>query len=280
VATKYFPNFTMARSQEKAMSMLNRWVDQRRGVESGLLSQQRVARFPGECRTVKEGEIARSQILRELGSSISQIQNTSLGEMRIRELNDTINRLLRSKYAWEMQIKQLGGPDYSKIGMTVSESDGVEIPGQGGYRYFGAAKNLPGVREALTAEVTESSQARKTRKQLLKNIKPDYYGWRDEDDPELLVEEMLVEASAIESLIQNQEGQSIVGRTESPTRNDAIPLDIDTNEFDQLLLQKRKEMLLAKYIKPKQQRADLSQYHEQHVQHGGGEVPATVRMIE
>lgn len=36
----------------------------------------------------------------------------SLGEHKIRDLNDKINKLLREKRHWERQIKSLGGPDY------------------------------------------------------------------------------------------------------------------------------------------------------------------------
>ena len=35
-----------------------------------------------------------------------------LGEFKIRDLNDEINRLLKEKYAWEDRILELGGPDY------------------------------------------------------------------------------------------------------------------------------------------------------------------------
>ena len=35
-----------------------------------------------------------------------------LGEFRIRDLNDEINKLLREKRHWEDRILELGGPDY------------------------------------------------------------------------------------------------------------------------------------------------------------------------
>jgi len=43
-----------------------------------------------------------------------------------------------------------GGPDYKKIGPKMLDHDGKEVPGNRGYKYFGAAKDLPGVRELLT----------------------------------------------------------------------------------------------------------------------------------
>ena len=38
-----------------------------------------------------------------------------LGEFKIRDLNDEINKLLKEKGLWEDQIKDLGGPDYKVI---------------------------------------------------------------------------------------------------------------------------------------------------------------------
>lgn len=39
--------------------------------------------------------------------------SAGLGEFRIRDLNDEINKLLREKRYWEERIKELGGPDYA-----------------------------------------------------------------------------------------------------------------------------------------------------------------------
>ena len=41
------------------------------------------------------------------------VANTAgLGEYRIRDLNDEINKLLREKRHWEDRIVELGGPNY------------------------------------------------------------------------------------------------------------------------------------------------------------------------
>ncbi len=83
---------------------------------------------------------------------VSDIQNASLGEHRIRDLNDEINKLLRIKAKWEDRIRELGGPDYKTQSNKLIESDGVQLPGADGYKYFGAAKNLPKVRELFQKE--------------------------------------------------------------------------------------------------------------------------------
>jgi hypothetical protein len=61
---------------------------------------------------------------------VSTIQNAGLGEHRIRDLNDDINRLIREKNHWEERIKDLGGPDYRKTGAKLYDSYGVELPGR------------------------------------------------------------------------------------------------------------------------------------------------------
>ena len=63
-------------------------------IESGTLRESTGARYPSECRSIKEGEVARSQVVRRLTSLITQIQDSTLGEQRICDLNDEINRLL------------------------------------------------------------------------------------------------------------------------------------------------------------------------------------------
>ena len=41
-----------------------------------------------------------------------------LGEFRIRDLNDEINKLLREKRHWEERILELGGPDHNVSATT------------------------------------------------------------------------------------------------------------------------------------------------------------------
>ena len=43
---------------------------------------------------------------------MAQIQNAGLGEFRLRDLNDEINKLIREKRHWEKRIIKLGGPNY------------------------------------------------------------------------------------------------------------------------------------------------------------------------
>lgn len=75
----------------------------------------------------------------------------------------------------------MGGPDYRASTSRVVDAMGSELPSevQSGYKYFGAAKDLPGVRELFESE-NFSQVDKKTKAQLYRNLTPDYYGWRDE----------------------------------------------------------------------------------------------------
>ena len=50
---------------------------------------------------------------------------------------------------------ELGGANYNGMEPKSYDADGRELPGSGGYKYFGAAKELPGVRELFQAEAPE-----------------------------------------------------------------------------------------------------------------------------
>lgn len=54
------------------------------------------------------------------------------------------------------------------------DAQGREIPGFGGYRYFGAAKDLPGVKDVYKREIPIAPE--KTAAQLRKSIDEEYFG--------------------------------------------------------------------------------------------------------
>lgn len=60
------------------------------------------------------------------------------------------------------------------------DREGREVAGNRGYKYFGAAKDLPGVRELF--EKSEVEVNRKSRAELIKFVDADYYGFMDDDD--------------------------------------------------------------------------------------------------
>ncbi|MCJ1465529.1 NineTeen Complex (NTC) component [Pseudocyphellaria aurata] len=153
----------------------------------------------------------RGQVLKEISRKVSKIQEASLSDFQIRDLNDEINKLMREKHMWEAQIRGLGGPNYMRGGGRVLDDDGREIEGGGkGYRYFGRARTLPGVAElfapkpASTAAGAASSLA--TRADLRKQVDASYYGYNlDEEDGRLLAYEKQKEDEAVRNLLADAE---------------------------------------------------------------------------
>lgn len=80
------------------------------------------------------------------------------------------------------------------------DSEGREVPGNRGYKYFGAAKDLPGVRELFEQE--PPPPPRKTRAELMKDIDAHYYGYFDDDDNVLIPLEEKVEKIAMQQALQ------------------------------------------------------------------------------
>ncbi|XP_051249797.1 pre-mRNA-splicing factor ISY1 homolog isoform X30 [Dicentrarchus labrax] len=175
----------MARNAEKAMTALARFRQAQ--LEEGKVKERRPF-LASECSELPKAEKWRRQIISEISKKVAQIQNAGLGEFRIRDLNDEINKLLREKGHWEVRIKELGGPDYARVGPKMLDHEGKEVPGNRGYKYFGAARDLPGVRELFEKEPAPA--LRKTRAELMKEVDAEYYGYRDEDDGVLLPLEM------------------------------------------------------------------------------------------
>lgn len=190
----------MARNEEKAQAMLNRWWRMKR-----MLNQKPQEDRPvmvSTTNSIADCERWRTDIVREIGDKVSEIQNAGIGEYRIRNLNDEINRLLKEKRSWDKRIKELGGPDYTQLETKLFDRDGVELPGSGEYKYFGAAKDLPGVRELFFREAP--IPPRRNRADLFKNIDYEYYGFLKGDNEEFLENELEYENYEVFFLIFDQ----------------------------------------------------------------------------
>lgn len=119
-----------------------------------------------------------------------------------------------------------------------------QVPGNRGYKYFGAAKELPGVRELFEQE--PPPPPRKTRAELMKDIDADYYGYMDDDDGILIPLEQKAEQEAKEKCINEW-----ITREKDPdsmdvetTAQKSIPTQQDIQEA---LLARKKKELLDKY---------------------------------
>ena len=110
---------------------------------------------------------------------MAQIQNAGLGEFRLRDLNDEINKLIREKRHWEKRIIKLGGPNYImrlvmgfmaflhyNCSNKMLDAEGKELMWNRGYKYFGATKDLPGVRDLF--EPDPPKPMKKTRAEYMR----------------------------------------------------------------------------------------------------------------
>ena len=238
--------------------MLNRFLSSKSDKETG--GRKRRPYLASECRDLNEADKWRSEILRDIGRKVMDIQNAALGEHRLRDLNDEINKLIREKGHWESRIVTLGGPNYARAAPRVADADGGTAVGGGrggGYRYFGAAKGLPGVKELF--EKAAPRTVRRTRHQLYQTIDADYYGFRDEEDGILVRVEGEAEAALREAALQDwqerqEERDEAAGVSGAAARlHDGgsdfvahVPLP-DTAAIESMVLAKKKRDLLAKY---------------------------------
>ncbi|XP_064012393.1 pre-mRNA-splicing factor ISY1 homolog [Pogoniulus pusillus] len=219
----------MARNAEKAMTALARFRQAQ--LEEGKVKERRPF-LASECNELPKAEKWRRQIIGEISKKVAQIQNAGLGEFRIRDLNDEINKLLREKGHWEFRIKELGGPDYARIGPKMLDHEGKEVPGNRGYKYFGAAKDLPGVRELFEKEPLPPP--RKTRAELMKAIDAEYYGYRDEEDgilePLEQEHEKKVIAEAVEKWKREREARLARGEEEEEEEENIYAVAEESDE--------------------------------------------------
>jgi pre-mRNA-splicing factor ISY1 len=191
----------MAKNEEEAHAMLNRWVAMKKDLNSRTKDKR--PSLSTECNNLQECGRWREQVVKEITKRVTHIQNASLGEYKIREINDEINKLFREKGHWENRIKELGGPDYKKLAPRTIDANGYELPGSGGYKYWGAAKDLPGVRELFAKE--QPNAPKKARADLYKCINFEYYGLKDEEDGKLLEEESKTEEWLMEEYLKDIE---------------------------------------------------------------------------
>ena len=93
----------MARPEEKAGAMLNKWLSMKRDHDSDPTSLDRAGKRPYLSSLVDnlaDAQFWRKQIVSEIARKVGQIQNKGLGEGAVRELNDEINKGLREKWHW------------------------------------------------------------------------------------------------------------------------------------------------------------------------------------
>lgn len=234
----------MARNSEKAMTALARWRRMKEEEEGTAKQKERRPFLTSDCDNVQSAERWRHQVIREISKSVTAIQNAGLGEFRIRDLNDHINKLLREKKRWEDRIKELGGKHY-KGGAKMLDREGKEVPGNKGYKYFGAAKDLPGVRELFESDTPVNTK--RTRAELMRDVDAHYYGFRDDDDGKLVPTEIAAEKEAIARLIAEYKG-SKEGAEDVDDDEDLYIKEIKSKDEDEALKEAMEEGKEARFM--------------------------------
>ncbi|KAJ7138572.1 Isy1-like splicing factor [Mycena filopes] len=179
----------MARNQEKAQSMLYRFREAQQGALGLSTRSDRRPRMASACKSLRDCERWRGELLREISRKVAKIQDAGLSDYETRDLNDEINGLMREKRHWENQLVALGGANYRR-NVAMLDDDGKEVPGTKGYKYFGRAKELPGVKELFQSrkkDEDEDNAALAFYKKFL-GQGPGYFGDHDEDAPLLQLE--------------------------------------------------------------------------------------------
>ena len=252
----------MARNSEKAQTLLARW---RAANVEGLRDKEVRPHLASMCDDLKKAEIHRRDIIREISGKVMQIQNAGLGRFRLMEMNDEINKLTRVKGHWEDRIRELGGHDFRKFGQKLFDHEGRVVPGSRGYRYYGATKDLPGVKELF--EVLPLPPKQKSGAQLMKSLDANFYGYRLEDDDDILLDEQEMENKVRDVLIEKRAtdlstraigstcttSDSVMTVSNYETRNEGPPCLVHSGvptqkEIEQALIERKKRELFDKYV--------------------------------
>lgn len=204
----------MARNEEKAQSMLSRYLQTKK---QGRGRNERRPYLAILCDDVDEAEKWRLQIIGDIRRRVAEIQNPGLEDTRVRELNDAINKLLRERKHWEGRIVYLGGKDHARHRKGHSFSDGKDGAFEHqGYFYFGVARNLPGVQELierqdrLRMEKKYASREENSGK-LHRRVDIEYYGYLDDHDGSLEQEEKEAEEERRKYLVGKWEEKHDTG---------------------------------------------------------------------
>lgn len=131
------------------------------------------------------------------------------------------------------------------------------------YKYFGAAKDLPGVREMFEQE--PPPKPRKTRGEIMREIDASYYGYLDDDDGVLIPLEEKASKEALKKAVEDWKEKVKKGELKIDDDEEA-PIVMDTTndellaprfvshvsvpsqkDIEDALLRKKKKELLAQF---------------------------------
>lgn len=135
----------MSRKKEISQLALHKLQD-RKAFELGYIDLNRVLR-PRNVSLIldlKTAEKWRSQISLEINQKVMRLYDEMVSDYQLRDLNDEVNKLFKERRAWEYRIRELGGPNYTKLSSIGKDEYTIN-----NYRYFGRARELPEVKELM-----------------------------------------------------------------------------------------------------------------------------------
>ncbi|KAH6570135.1 hypothetical protein BASA50_004789 [Batrachochytrium salamandrivorans] len=223
--------------------MLYRFREAQRIEAGGSSSSDKRPYLASTVQTLKEAEKWRREVMREASRRIERIKDASMTDFQVRDVNDEINKLMREKRHWEVRIRDLGGTDHIHRGGSVLDIEGKSVPGTKGYRYYGRAKDLPGIKELFQQAAMEDTKV--APEDLWHRVDSDYYGYRDEDDGLLLAYEKDEESQTKDAIVDRfgAEGQECLD--ENQLQAPPVP---SQKEIGAWFLQRRKQEVADRYL--------------------------------
>lgn len=162
-------------------------------------------------------------------------------EYQIRDLNDAINRLMREKHEWEVQIRDLGGINYLYNKAKLFEDEGEQISDIDDYRYYGRARELPGVKELFEADMSFIPERQRKQEMQKRRLDAWYFGYIPPAQESLLED--------FEAKIEEQQHKHLENLGDE-VEQDWKPLVIEQiptrDDVEAILLERRKNALLSR----------------------------------
>ncbi|KAJ3375797.1 NineTeen Complex (NTC) component [Allomyces arbusculus] len=242
----------MARNQEKAQSMLYRFREAEMA-ELGLSGRDKRPPHTRMVENVHDAERWRGQVIGEITRKVTRIHDPVLTDAQIRDLNDDINKLFKEKWMWERRIQELGGPDYTRKAPNRMDKEGKEIAGMRGYKYFGRARDLPGVKEFFAAQVKEEVPKDELPKFDRTRLDAEYFGFIEDPDVVAFEEELQAQQTQqyLASLGPKPDDLYADDRLGELLMESAhladLPFLPTAHDVEEWMVERRKQELLAKY---------------------------------
>lgn len=197
----------MARNEEKAQSMLSRYLQTQTSTRS---RNQRRPHLATLCDDLDEALKWRLQVLSDIRRKISEIQDANLDATQTRDLNDLINKLLRERKHWDRRIVALGGPNFLNSYKKHGSANEDKVFEHNGYMYFGAAKDLPGVQDLMRRKrgmrrEQQEMASEECNASIQRRLDVVYFGYLDEQDCTLANAEEQAEERWRAKMVENWE---------------------------------------------------------------------------